>query len=55
MHIIVASEQHIAPEPRAAVKDERAGLEAQAGHVEVAENRKPLNAFTFGATRGETG
>jgi hypothetical protein len=37
------------------VKDEPAGLEAHAGHVEVAENRKPLNAFTFSATSGETG
>jgi hypothetical protein len=33
------------------VKDERAGLEAHAGHVELFENSKPLNAFTFGATR----
>jgi hypothetical protein len=36
------------------VKDERAGLEAPAGHVELAENSKPLNAFTFGATGGKT-
>src|SRR5215510_1014266 len=32
------------------VKDERASLEVHAGHVELKENSKPLNAFTFGAS-----
>ena len=36
------------------VKDERAGVEIHAGHVEVAENRKPMNAFTL-ASSGTTG
>ncbi|HKQ74216.1 MAG TPA: hypothetical protein VJ810_10990 [Blastocatellia bacterium] len=37
------------------VKDERAGLEVHTGHVELAENRKPLNVFTLDATSGKTG
>src|SRR5687768_13629394 len=28
------------------VKDERAGVEIHTGHVEVVENRNPMNAFT---------
>jgi hypothetical protein len=37
------------------VKDERAGVEVHAGHVEVKENVKPLNAFTVGRGGGATG
>jgi len=37
------------------LKDERAELDTHAGYVEVAENRKSLSAFTFGATSGEIG
>lgn len=37
------------------VKDERAGVEIQAGHVEVTENTKPLNAFTIAASSETTG
>jgi len=28
------------------IKDQRAGVDVHAGHVELAENTKPLNAFT---------
>ena len=33
------------------VKDERAGVEVHAGHVEVKENVAPLNVFTVSITR----
>lgn len=33
------------------VKDERAGVEVHAGHVEVKENVDPLNAFTLPGQR----
>src|SRR6476469_7266492 len=32
------------------VKDERAGVEIHAGHVEVVENCKPMNAFTLASS-----
>lgn len=37
------------------VKDEGAGVEVRAGHVELTENSIPLNTFTVGATSGRTG
>ena len=32
------------------VKDEGAGVRIETGHVEIAENRKPFNRFTTGAS-----
>jgi hypothetical protein len=37
------------------VKDERAGVEIHAGHVEVKEHVEPLNAFTIAGSGRTTG